>query len=72
MDGREHGSSVGRVIFWAGSYLQVCSGYVVFSPLLSESLHGCWFSRRSINAVQTSQRSKPALSTKPALPEICG
>ena len=25
MDGREHGSSVGRVIFWAGSYLQVCS-----------------------------------------------
>ena len=27
MDGREHGSSVGRVIFWAGSYLQVCSGY---------------------------------------------
>ena len=25
MDGREQGTLVGRVIFWAGSYLQVCS-----------------------------------------------
>ena len=25
MDGREGGRSVRRVIFWAGSYLQVCS-----------------------------------------------
>jgi hypothetical protein len=27
MYAREQRSSIGRVIFWAGSYLQVCSGY---------------------------------------------